>query len=148
MGACSIASRLNNLHRIVAKKSPKDLSFSFPSCRREARFHVFHGLSHPPIAALSRMLFAERFTNRVDRHVPSGALRPKFQFDFEFEFVGCARTGSNAASFNLTSSNFGAESGVWKRAGGQAHARGSVADFQRCDRAGFASEPRGSFIGV
>src|SRR6266699_3505833 len=34
MGACSIASWLNKLHRIVAKKSPKDLSF--PSCRREA----------------------------------------------------------------------------------------------------------------
>src|SRR5216683_1855472 len=36
MGACFIASRLNNLHLIVSKKSPKDLSFSFPSCRRES----------------------------------------------------------------------------------------------------------------
>jgi len=112
---CSIARRLNNLHRFVAKRTPKDLSFPF--CRREARSYVFRGLSHPPIAVLSYMLFVERF-DRVYCHSPSGALRPKFQFDFEFEFVGCARTGSNAASFNVTNSNFGAESGVWKRAGG------------------------------
>src|SRR4029077_20458574 len=136
MEALTIASRLNNLHRIVNKKSPKDLSF--PSCRSKTRFHFMRGLSRPPRAVLSRMFFAERFTDRVDRHVASGALRPKFQFDFEFEFVGCARTGSNAASFNLTSSNFRPESGIWKCAGGQAHARGSVADFQRCDREGSA----------
>src|SRR6266403_2883031 len=105
-------------------------------------------MSHPAIAVLSCMLFAERFTDRVDRHVPSGALRPKFQFDFEFEFVGCARTGSNAPSFNVASSNFGPESGVWQCARGQAHARSSVADLQRCNRAGFTAEPRGSFVGV
>src|SRR6202521_5031242 len=130
MGACSIASRLNNLHRIVSKNSPKDLSS--PSCRREARFHVFRGLPHPPIAALSCMLFVERFTDRVYRHLPSGTLRPKFQFDFELEFVGCARADSNAASFDVASSNFGTESGVWQCAGGQADARSSAAALQLC----------------
>src|ERR1700674_2485719 len=119
MGAWFIASRLNNLHLIVSKNSPKDLSFPF--CRREARSHVFRGLSHPPVLALSCVLFVERFSDRVYRrlhlhlYLPSGALRSKFQFEFEFEFVGCARTGSNAASFNVTNSNFGAESGGWKR---------------------------------
>src|ERR1700674_5308842 len=131
MGAWLIASRLNNLHRIVSKKSPKDLSFAFPSCRREARFHVFRRPFHPPIAVLSWQLFVERFTDRVYRrlhlYLPGGALRPKFQFKFEFD--GRAHAGSNAASVDVASSNFGAESGVWQRARGQADPRRTFADL-------------------
>src|SRR6202140_2743245 len=145
-GACSIARRLNNLHRIVSKKSPKDLSF--PSCRREARFHVFRGLSHPPIVALSCRLFVQRFTDRVYRHLPSGALRPNFQFEFDCEFEGRVGAGSNAPNFNVASSNFGAESGVWQCARWQARPRRTFADLQPRDRASFAPKPRGSFIGV
>src|SRR5437879_5909850 len=90
------------------------------------------------------MLVVERFTDRVYCHLPSGALRPKFNF----ELGGRCGASSNAPSFNIASSNFGAESGVWQCARGQTHAWCAFADLQRCHRAGFAPEPSGPFVGV
>ena len=82
------------------------------------------------------MLFAGRYSDRgsdcVDWHLPGGALRPRLKFDFEFG--GRGRAGSNAPSFNVASSNFGPEPGLWQCAGGKAHAWSSVADL--CDDSG------------
>jgi hypothetical protein len=67
------------------QKEFKRLIISFLSRRRETRFHGFRGPSHPPSAVLSRILLADCFTSPANRHVPSGALRPKFDFDFRFD---------------------------------------------------------------
>ena len=56
-----IVKRFNNLHRSSIQKESKRFMISV-FVRRESRFHGFRRSSHPTMAALACVLFADRFS--------------------------------------------------------------------------------------